>query len=84
MFSKKCLIEDCEKPVRTRSLCLTHYNQWYAGYIQVDNIPKPMTPEEAGAIGGKIGRTGGFYQNRELARTAGRLGGMASKRNRNK
>lgn len=33
-----------------------------------------------GAIGGKIGRTGGFYANRELAREAGRKGGLKSKR----
>lgn len=33
-----------------------------------------------GAIGGKIGRTGGFYANRELAREAGRKGGIKSKR----
>ena len=33
-----------------------------------------------GAIGGKLGTTGGFYANRELARTAGAKGGKASKR----
>ena len=33
-----------------------------------------------GALGGKIGRTGGFYANRELARTAGRKGGLKSRR----
>ena len=33
-----------------------------------------------GAMGGKIGRTGGFYANRELAREAGRKGGMKSRR----
>lgn len=33
-----------------------------------------------GAIGGKRGNTGGFYQNRELARTAARKGGQISKR----
>lgn len=33
-----------------------------------------------GAIGGKKGKTGGFYANRELARTAGRKGGLVSKR----
>lgn len=33
-----------------------------------------------GAIGGRKGRTGGFFANRELARTAGRLGGMRSRR----
>ena len=33
-----------------------------------------------GAIGGKKGRTGGFYANRELARTAGSKGGRISRR----
>lgn len=30
-----------------------------------------------GALGGKKGRTGGFFANRELAATAGRKGGQA-------
>lgn len=33
-----------------------------------------------GALGGKAGHTGGFYANRELARTAGARGGKISKR----
>ncbi len=33
-----------------------------------------------GAKGGKLGRTGGFYANRELARIAGAKGGRISKR----
>jgi hypothetical protein len=33
-----------------------------------------------GAKGGKVGTTGGFYANRELARIAGRKGGLVSKR----
>jgi len=33
-----------------------------------------------GALGGKKGRTGGFFANRELARTAGAKGGRLSKR----
>lgn len=33
-----------------------------------------------GAKGGKLGRTGGFYANRELARTAGAKGGKISRR----
>lgn len=37
-----------------------------------------------GAKGGKLGHTGGFYVNRELASTAGRKGGQISKRNRKK
>ncbi len=35
-----------------------------------------------GAMGGKKGRTGGFYANRELARAAGAKGGQVSRRNR--
>jgi uncharacterized protein len=33
-----------------------------------------------GAMGGKKGRTGGFYANRELARIAGAKGGRISRR----
>ncbi len=33
-----------------------------------------------GSKGGKNSRTGGFYNNRELARIAGRKGGKISKR----
>jgi len=33
-----------------------------------------------GAKGGKNGRTGGFYANRELARIAGAKGGRISRR----
>lgn len=33
-----------------------------------------------GSQGGKLGRTGGFYANRELAREAGAKGGRISKR----
>ena len=33
-----------------------------------------------GAAGGKKGRTGGFYANRELARKAGAKGGRISRR----
>ena len=33
-----------------------------------------------GSMGGKIGRTGGFYANRDLARTAGAKGGRLSRR----
>lgn len=33
-----------------------------------------------GAKGGKKGRTGGFFANRELAREAGRKGGRISRR----
>lgn len=33
-----------------------------------------------GAKGGKKGKTGGFYANRELARAAGRKGGLISRR----
>lgn len=33
-----------------------------------------------GTKGGKLGRTGGFFANRELARTAGAKGGTTSRR----
>ncbi len=33
-----------------------------------------------GAAGGKKGKTGGFYANRDLARTAGAKGGRISRR----
>lgn len=33
-----------------------------------------------GAMGGKKGRTGGFYANRDLAREAGAKGGRISRR----
>jgi len=33
-----------------------------------------------GAKGGALGRTGGFFANRELARTAGQKGGRISRR----
>lgn len=35
---------------------------------------------QIGAMGGKKGRTGGFYANRDLAREAGRKGGKISRR----
>jgi general stress protein YciG len=35
-----------------------------------------------GAMGGKAGTTGGFYANRELAKEAGRKGGLISRRTR--
>jgi len=33
-----------------------------------------------GKVGGQKGTTGGFYANRELARTAGKIGGQRSRR----
>lgn len=33
-----------------------------------------------GAKGGRLGKTGGFYANRELARIAGSRGGRVSRR----
>lgn len=33
-----------------------------------------------GKKGGSLGKTGGFYANRELAREAGRRGGLISRR----
>lgn len=37
-----------------------------------------------GQMGGKLGHTGGFYVNRELARKAGRVGGRISRRGASK
>ncbi|MEK7561485.1 MAG: hypothetical protein AAB541_01350 [Patescibacteria group bacterium] len=37
-----------------------------------------------GAMGGKMGHTGGFYANRELARKAGAKGGRISRRGASK
>jgi len=36
--------------------------------------------QKIGAKGGKMGRTGGFFANRELARIAGHRGGIKSTR----
>lgn len=33
-----------------------------------------------GREGGKLGHTGGFFADRELARTAGRIGGLKSRK----
>lgn len=35
-----------------------------------------------GAKGGKLGRTGGFFANRDLARKAGQKGGRISRRSK--
>ena len=37
-----------------------------------------------GSKGGKASKTGGFYANRELARIAGRKGGLKSRRGKKK
>jgi len=37
-----------------------------------------------GAMGGKMGHTGGFYANRDLARKAGAKGGRISRRGKSK
>lgn len=42
-------------------------------------INAAKTNKKIGAMGGKVGRTGGFYKNRELARIAGAKGGRISK-----
>ncbi len=36
--------------------------------------------QRIGAMGGKKGKTGGFFANRELARRAGAIGGRKSRR----
>lgn len=40
----------------------------------------PLYYQKLGALGGKIGCTGGFFANRELARIAGAKGGRISRR----
>jgi general stress protein YciG len=40
----------------------------------------PNFYKEIGSIGGKVGVTGGFYNNHELASRAGRIGGSRSRR----
>lgn len=40
--------------------------------------------QRMGRIGGQRGHTGGFYANRELAREAGRKGGLKSRRSKAK
>ena len=37
-----------------------------------------------GAKGGRNGHTGGFFKDRELARRAGRIGGLKSRRGKKK
>lgn len=39
---------------------------------------------EIGSKGGKLGTTGGFYADRELARRAGAIGGRKSRRGKTK
>jgi len=54
-----------------------------AGGLKVRAINLAKDPDfykKIGSIGGKKGTTGGFYANRELARTAGAKGGSVSKR----
>lgn len=49
------------------------------------NLAKdPDFYKKIGAKGGKLGRTGGFYANRELARRAGAKGGTISRRTSSK
>ena len=52
--------------LKARETCLKRYGKDYFARI--------------GAIGGRIGTTGGFASNPELAREAGRKGGRISKR----
>ena len=49
------------------------------------NLAKdPNFYSKIGKIGGARGTTGGFYANRELAREAGRKGGLVSRRGKSK
>lgn len=49
----------------------------------MEKYGKPFYPY-IGSLGGKLGRTGGFYANRELARLAGAKGGRKSRRGKAK
>ena len=42
----------------------------------------PTFYHRIGVMGGRKGRTGGFYANRELARKAGQKGGRISRRSK--
>jgi general stress protein YciG len=53
------------------------------GQAAADTNKKKYGPDfyaKIGAMGGRKGRTGGFYANRDLARTAGSKGGRISRR----
>lgn len=53
------------------------------GRAAAETNKKKYGPEfyaRIGKMGGKKGRTGGFFANRELAREAGRKGGRISRR----
>lgn len=47
---------------------------------EIVNIEPGTMYQVIGAIGGKKGKTGGFWANRELARIAGAKGGRISRR----
>jgi len=55
-----------------------------AGGIKAAKANKAKDPDfykKIGSMGGKKGHTGGFYANRELARSAGSKGGKARRKN---
>lgn len=55
------------------------------GKAAADTNKKKYGPDfyaKIGAMGGKKGKTGGFYANRELARIAGAKGGRISRRSK--
>ena len=53
----KCAVNDCEKNVDLRGVCRHHYNRRFKESIPL--LPA-LSHAEAGAIGGKKGRGGGF------------------------
>ena len=56
-----------------------------AGGIKAAKKNKANNPNfygDIGSKGGKNGTTGGFWANRELARTAGQKGGRVSRRSK--
>lgn len=71
-LSSSIISSDKQKQIRKKSV--KGVKTIYARYVRNFFV-------EAGRRGGTNGHTGGFYKNRDLARTAGALGGRISRRN---
>ena len=61
-------------------------DKWLATMIAKHGSREAVTEimKVQGAKGGKLGTTGGFYADRELARRAGAIGGRISRRGKSK
>jgi len=61
---------------------MTQGEKWWATMIAKYGSKEAVMEQlkKNGSKGGKIGTTGGFYANRELARQAGAIGGRKSRR----